>query len=346
MDKDGKSVIFDDSQFMNQTALDQKKLFVEIQKVTNPNSNKNAKFNLDKLNSRINDLFKDIWNEMRNQNMNGEDNNLFECNDHHFTEMDKIAKDLDGGVKEIMEELKLNTAINTKENSSICRDRLVAGKGFKLFNSLPTPTKLRYFRGNVIKKGRQVKALRRRMKRSLFSEDPKLEKKIQISQLLLFNKYTSDFDSIELQLDNLVTKGTFTKNAKDIHSEIIKEEEMWEKHIEAINHFKEDSELKNKIDDVQKGNAFHFEDAKIIPKINRAMRDSECNQAFPESSSSKTDFEFLTKESDNWTDDIIRGRELISWIKENGFDEFLAEMAYDHLGKAIKFLEKMEKKIN
>ena len=75
------------------------------------------------------------------------------------------------------------------------------------------------------------------------------------------------------------------------------------------------------------------------------MRDSECQQAFPENSTNKVDIEFLVKDSDSWIDDIFRGREIVNWIKENGFDEFMAHMVDDYLNNAIKFLEKMEKRI-
>jgi len=124
-----------------------------------------------------------------------------------------------------MEDLKLNIPCNSSEKSNTNRYRLIAGEGFSLFHGLPNPTKLRYLRGHVLKKTREIKAIKKKFIRNLQANENGCKEDDQLEQLILFNKHTSDFDSIGIQLETLIKKGTFEKKAKKVHSEILKEEE-------------------------------------------------------------------------------------------------------------------------
>ena len=345
-DQEKDIVSFDDSQFLTKEIQDQKKLFNEIQQLTNPNTNKDSKAILDKLTSKSNALFRKIWSDSISQNKKGINNDLFECDDHHFDDMEDIANEFSDSVKAIMSKLKLKAETSINNSTKRCRDNIKSGGGFRLFDSLPITTKLRYIKFAVRKKARALKAIIKKILREneieVLSEQGVHDSQSHNGFMFHTN---NDYFCIENQIDRALKLNLFNDKASEVAGLLLDEQNEWKIHIETIESHKKCSKRKNSINDFHLDNPFEFEDENIIKDINGAMLDLDCKQLFCDFKGSSFKVDCLTDDINLWEKELFRGKEILEFIHFNGFDSSLVGEALRHLNTAKDFLTNLDKKI-
>jgi len=145
----GEDLTFDHSQFKDcQKFKDQLALFKEIQKKNNGESYITKNY-INDLDQRADYLFKSLWEYGVRQGSHGPSNELVRIQDEHATELSYILNGFNNAVKLAMEDLELISHKCNNDLAGKTRGRLRVRKGFKVFNNLPVPTKLRYLRTQV-----------------------------------------------------------------------------------------------------------------------------------------------------------------------------------------------------
>jgi len=145
----GKDLDFDYSQFKNcQKYKDQLELYKKIQNITSNDSNLTNAY-LGDLEIRADLLFKNLWTNGVSQKTHGPTNKLVRISEENGAELSYILNRFNSAIKTVMTELKLDRDHNNNDSAGKTRGRLRTRSGFKLFNNLPVPTKLRYLRVQV-----------------------------------------------------------------------------------------------------------------------------------------------------------------------------------------------------
>jgi len=347
-DEEDNRVEFDEGQFLTRSAKEQQDLFKEIQEKTDPNSNKKVKTFMEDINSKIELSNRLIWMEKKLQDRKGTKNDLIEFEEEEFLDLESIANDFSKGARNVMEELKLSINLDIDKETKVKRTRIAAGKGFKLFDSLPIPTKIRYTKFIIRKKIRELKAILRLTNRKFRSpsQDNAETRNNQASQYDMFNDKTSNLCYISAQLDRALKKGLFRNNSDTIFGMIEEEKAEWLQHIDAIEFHKSNSHLNSKINDKTIGSSFHLTDTKILNEVNTALSKSNCDQHIKIEDMDFSQADCLKKENDNWKDPIFRSKNLIEFAEEHREGDGLwIDMATDYISEAIDMLDKTDSKI-
>jgi len=152
----GKDLQFDDTQFMDcKRVQDQLKLFKNIQRITGDDAPRTTAF-LTEIEDRVDALFRSLWHDGVAQQVKGPENKLVEISDAHAAEISFILNRFNSAIKTVMLDLKLSHDRNNNDSAGTTRGRLIKRNGFKIFNNLPVPTKLRYVKKEIEAKLNQV----------------------------------------------------------------------------------------------------------------------------------------------------------------------------------------------
>jgi len=262
----------DENQFKDcERYKEQKKLYEKIQKLTGDNSD-TTDFLLEDIEKRSNQLLKKLWYEGLVQNVNkGEDNKLINISENHAIEVAHIVQKFNVAIKDVMQSLSLVKDSSQNGAAGITRGRLRKRKGFKHFDNLPVPTKLRYLRNAIKRKVRSIKQA------ILWLEERELRERMQQEKLPW-----SEFIQILIQARNTQQ---IQQNSKMLYEDIMLEAADRENHVETINCMNSSKYKKdNGKDDTKQqqyiSNNLPFVPDIIVDRINSWLKEANCNHLF------------------------------------------------------------------
>jgi len=259
----GDQLKLDESQFKAcQHFQDQKALFEKIQTKTGNNAD-NTDYFIGDLEKRASGLIKNLWYAGLCQNVDGTENKLVCISDHQAIEVAHIVKKFNLAIKEVMADLELHSEGNTNDNAGGKRGRLRKGKGFRQFDNLPIPTKIRYLRTIMTRKSRLIRRASQwlkefQLKKGLNTQTPQWSELIQI--LILVENTTTLDKCSKLLCDMAMVEAEerqahlqaiiHEKSRKNVTSKNIDEENdrQWENQGNKLPHVSEEIESElNKI---------------------------------------------------------------------------------------------------
>jgi len=294
----GINLEFDSSQFKNcRKYKDQEQLFNEIQKVTGEESylTKNV---ISELDLRADLLFENLWTSGLEQQVDGPVNKLVRIQDSHAAEISYILKEFNASVKMAMANLRLCDERNSNESAGKTRGRLRQRSGFKLFNNLPVPTKLRYLKTNVEAKIKDVSKNIYWLNEFYIRQTHEHGHKQFLSQ--------QDFWA---QWSKILKSDTIVKRAKEVAEAYENEGSERTQHVEAIQHeIDKGSHFKNKMHGNKHpcaGNTLPFVPDNVTRLLNFWLSNSNCHQGFNSTSTKETSTAFLLHRVNDWKDRIM-----------------------------------------
>jgi len=291
----------DSSQFKDSKNFkSQAKLYSEIMKVTGDDSYLSNRF-LTKIENRISKLFENLFNTGTQQKVNGKQNKLVKISPEQATQLAYIVKQYNHSIKAVMHELKLDKEHDEVAKAGTTRMSVFKGKGFKLFENLPIPTKLRYMKNRVTIKKRKLEnyinwAKKRMIQRKTYTP---LEHPGKIFQ----------------RLHDLQDSDEINDYGKTIWKEYLQEAEERENHVQAINHcirkvknMKSNTTNSNAQGTTEKmeeeNNNFLLLEKLIIDKINETLHKTGCHQPFNTQTNTEP-LGFLGKNMNEWKMHIL-----------------------------------------
>ena len=293
----GKDLDFDPSQFKDcQKYKDQLKLYKEIQEITGNNSIfTNAR--LEDLEARTDALFEDLWLKGILQKSHGPTNKLVHISEDNAIELSYILKTFNSAVKDVVTELKLSGNQNNNDSAGKTRGRLRTRKGFKVFNNLPVPTKLRYLNTQVEAKLRDI------VKNIYWIKEFNIRTKYGDNAAIPSqNQFWEQWNCI-LKDDLLILR------AKEASTAYNEESAEREHHVAAMQYKDNQSAKKRDVDENTRtknnsGNSLPHVSDNVVRLLNFWLSSSGCNQGFDsssaQSSSSKGSSAFLTHRIQDW----------------------------------------------
>jgi len=331
----GKNISINESQFRGSEKFRQQAaLYARVQKITGDNADL-SKYHLDPLEARLDALTETLWQAGREQNVCGRKNKLVRIDEQQALEISYIHKKFMLGVKDIMSRLKLTEEKDALRSAGATRGRLRQGKGFKMFQNLPIPSKLRYLRTAL------------KAKRRLIEKAQNWLKELYIRQTFDINSMKeAEFWAIR---DCIVKTNTIERHAKTIASKISAECEEREVHINHIKYMKNSSKnnsnqtspQENRRNPKDKTNCLPDVSDSMITLINNWLEEANCNQPFNVLTSSKW-LEALTLDISNWKIPLTNFWEEESLANNIEFRHRLQ----DSLELCASELKKMENKIS
>jgi len=222
----GKDIVLDDGQFKGSKAFeDQKLLFNKLQNITADDSQL-TNDSISALESRISNLYKELWEDGQTQKVKGEDNKLVEIKESQAIKLAYIFREFQSAVKNVLDELKLSSQQDNIDRAGRTRARLRKRNGFRLFSNLPISTKLRYLRSSLRKKLNAVR-------KALYWLD-------EFSIKSKNNSCTLDDSELWTIRDDIVKTQKLENQVKEIQTVYMRESEERANHIAAI-HFMQNS---------------------------------------------------------------------------------------------------------
>ena len=302
----GVNLDFDSSQFKNcKKYKDQLQLFKEIRKLTGKESHITKNY-VNNLNLRADLLFKDLWAKGLEQRTNGRINKLVDIEDSHAAELSYILNGFNNAVKTVMQELKLCDEKNINDSAGTTRGSLRKRSGFKTFNNLPVPTKLRYLKLNVETKLKEIL-------KSIYWLD---EFRIRERHGGDGNKPLSQEDFWS-QWNKILQNDSIVKKAKEVAEAYFDEGSERQSHVEAVQYESNKSRngkgAKKDRDISCDGNKLPFVSDNVTRLLNFWLSTSQCNQGFNSNSKPKSSIAFLTVRVHDW-------KEHITSLDVNGYD--------------------------
>jgi len=289
----GRDLMFDTTQFkLCERYRKHEELFHKVQDLTGDKSTATC-FHLNSIEKSIKRLYKSLWETGRIQKVDGKLNKLVEIDERQAAELAAITNAFDTGIKDTMSFLELSHERDNLASMASTRKNITKRSSFKLFDNLPIPTKLRYFRGWIKEKNRHIKRylkgiqeFRLRVKLGETAKDQ--------SQMLKFWRST-------LLSDNLLKKG------KLIHLLLNQELEEQEAHMEAIqtkSHKKTTNAAVHQSNKMtQNGNELKYITDSSVALINHWLMESDCNQCF-NTRLNRDKFENIISDLGGWSDPI------------------------------------------
>jgi len=295
-------LILDESQFKgSRNYAKQKDLLGKIQKITADDSDETEHY-LGNIEKRIKKLNKDLWKQGEKQKVDGKANKLVKISEKQALRISYITKSFNENVRAIMTALDLSGEKDTISQGGVIRKSLHKGKGFKNFQNLPIPTKLRYL-------GKYIKHILRRI------QDAK-NKLCKWETLEKSNGETIgppfDFHNLHQTLDSNSLR---TKAAK-IRQEYFEEVEERSIHMKACNSHDSEAttpeqpnghaklERCNSPSNHKDDNNLNLDD-KTVRLINAWLGEEECQQGF-NTQNNADPFEFLGEDTiTKWTHHIL-----------------------------------------
>lgn len=188
-----------------------------------------TKDTIGEIESRISELYKDLWNSGKEQNVKGEKNRLVEINENQAVELSYIFRKFQNAVKDVLEELKLSSIQDPIDKAGRTRARLRRKNGFKLFMNLPISTKLRYLCSSI---GTKLNSVRRAIYwLEEFEIKGKHSEQDEMSE--------KDFWDIR---DEIVKTSSIEEKAQDIQNALMQESEERMNHMEALKYMQKYSQ--------------------------------------------------------------------------------------------------------
>jgi len=275
------------------------KLFTEIQKRTGDSAAR-TKTHLADLETRTEALFQQLWNDGVSQKIDNEANDLLEITDFHAVELSYILEKFNNAVKLIMSDLKLANDTNANDSAGVTRGRLRKRKGFKLFNNLPVPTKLRFLKSSIETKLREVS-------KSIYWMD---EFHIRSNHEDNTSHQLSS-DMFWKQWQKILNDSTLRNNAAKVTKAYEEEGSERALHVGAIQHETRKQSSKNKLTSSHEakedtGNTLPHVPDNVTRLLNFWLGNSHCNQGFstpPPTGGGST--AFLTQKISDWKDILL-----------------------------------------
>jgi len=279
----GENISLDNTQFKDcKKFKEQSRLFAEIQKRTGDSAPRTKSHILD-LETRTGALFKSLWEDGVSQKIDNPSNNLVEVSDCHALELSYILEKFNSAVKTIMWDLKLIDENNVNDAAGVTRGRLRHRKGFKLFNNLPVPTKLRYLKTNVEAKLKEV------------------SKNIYwLKEFHIRNTYGTNEDCLNIsqepfwkQWHRILCDEKLIKNANEVSIAYKDEDSERLLHVEAIQHEERKSHSRSRTQESSRhineantaaGNTLPHVPSNVTRLLNFWLSNSNCRQGFNASS--------------------------------------------------------------
>jgi len=326
---------FDYSQFKNcDKYKDQLKLFEEIQRKTG-NDSYITKAYIDNLDQRSDFLFKSLWKNSISQGSHGPSNKLVIISDEHAAELSYILNGFNKAVKLVMEDMQL---VNTKSNNDSAgktRGRLRTRNGFKVFNNLPVPTKLRYLKIQVEAKIKSIS------KNIYWMKEFRVRKKHQCKETMSLDQTTFWKNWKDLPEDNLMIK-----RSKEVVEAYGHEDTERMSHISAIQHEtakrrKTCSTSPRESNDVIKGNSLPDVSDNVTRLLNFWLASSGCKQGFNSDSNKGGSSAFLTERIHDW-------KKHLTEYETDDFDLNIShhyKMVLESLEKALLDIQKFANQI-
>ena len=319
----GEEMDFDTSQFKNcKKYKDQAKLFSDIQERTNDAALR-TKTHLKDLELRTDALLKNLWKQGIYQKIDNSSNKLVEISDFHAMELSYILKHFNSAVKLIMSDLQLAHEKNSNDAAGTTRGHLRKRKGFKIFNNLPVPTKLRYLKNCVEAK---LKEITKNMYwldefhiRNTHEDEAKL---IHISQ-----------EPFWTQWKRILKDDVLVKQSKEVLDAYNQEEEERLLHVAAIQFEEEKSRSRfRKSKKSQENNPSEFNDGNKLPSVsdnvtrllNFWLANSNCHQGFNAKKIAGGSTAFLSHRILDWK----------GILTENDFGDF--DLSLPHQSKMLR----------
>ena len=319
------SLSFDETQFKGSEKFrTQQELYRKVQKLTG-NDGSASCYHLDEMEQRIKKLYGSLWDDATRQKCCGEENKLVKISDRQAAELSNIVNMYDYAVKDTMTFLQLTKNNDCLANKALVRNNLRYKHNFKLFENLPVSTKLRYIRGSIQAKKKNLKSY---------------IKVIQAKSVATShgnNSFEMDFQQIFNKWKNFNKTSYIEKQSSQLLSAYITEAEERINHIEAIHNAHNTTKP-------SPDTLFLFEKIpeKTIKLINHWLHQSNCNQGF-NSKPTENRFDFLKSDVSAWT---LHLSQASSIIDENKFDPTNLDIVTQGLTNAISDLEKLESKIS
>ena len=271
----GKNISLDTSQFKDcKNFRDQSMLYNNIQKLSGDDADI-TDYHISPLEQRIDALIHDIWTTGKEQGVCGSKNKLVKITEGQAMELAFTFKQFMNGINDTMHSLKLTEEKDNLASAGNTRGRLRQGKGFRMFQNLPIPSKVRYLRCAV------------KAKANLIQKAQNWLKELQIRQDgdSCQNVNEEDFWKIR---DCIVKTNVIERHAKNIHSKLCAEEIERENHINAVVHMKsnkcnQESQMdgyENKAEEQPKSNFLPYVSASLSSLINSWLDDSDCKHGF------------------------------------------------------------------
>ena len=290
----GKNISLNDSQFKGSEKFrEQAALYAKTQQVTGDTADL-TNYHLDPLEARLENLTKSLWRAGLEQQTCGKKNKLVRIDEPQAIEIAHIYKKFMLGVQDVMGTLKLTEERNNLASAGKSRGRVRDGKGFRMFQNLPIPTKLRYLRNKL------------RSKRRLIEKAQNWLKELCIRQL--FDSELMKDKEFWTIRDCIVKTSTIEKYAKNIASKISGEDAERETHLEHINYAKNHStshiENKRPREEISsqenKGNCLSGISDSMINLINKWLSEAGCDHTFNMNTSSSAWMDTLTEDISKW----------------------------------------------
>ena len=269
----GNKLCLDETQFKACNHFqEQKALFDKLQQKTGNNAD-STDYLIGDLEKRASGLIKSLWYAGLCQDVDGAENKLVRISDHQAIEVAHIVKKFNTAIKEVMIDLSLQSETDTNNSAGIKRGRLRKNKGFRQFDNLPIPTKLRYLRTIMTRKSRLI----RRAKQWI--------KEFQLKKEL--NTHTPQWSELIQILVSLEDTKTLDKCSKLLCDMALVEAEEREAHIQAIFHeksrgsnlFKNSGEENDEQWESQ-GNKLPNISEEVELELNNILDKSNCQQFF------------------------------------------------------------------
>jgi len=296
----GKDLDFDNSQFMNcKKVQEQLNLFKKIQLKTGDDAPRTTAF-LTEIEDRVEALFRSLWHDGVSQQVDGSENKLVEISDAHAAEVSFILNSFNNAIKTVMMDLKLLQNKNNNDSAGKTRGRLIKRNGFKIFNNLPVPTKLRYVKKEIESKINQVQKnlywLKEYKIRTLYESNSK--------SIMESDPFWKQWELI-LQSDTLLRKATAATTA---YSEEDTERLLHTSAIRSAGNGKKGNnkrKLDKEHDKPVRGNTLPHVPDNVTRLLNFWLANSGCNQGFNASSTSGGSPAFLTEKILDWKKELI-----------------------------------------
>jgi len=315
----GENIRLDESQYKSsKNFAEQKKLFQQVQDLTDDNSNLTNE-SIGEIESRISELYTNLWNSGKEQKIKGVKNELVEINEEQATELSYIFRKFQNAVKDVLDELKLSSTQDPIDKAGRTRARLRRKNGFKLFMNLPISTKLRYLRSSVRTKLNSVR-------RAIY----------WLEEFEIKDKHTDQEPMSESEFweirDEIVKTSILEDKAKDIQNSLMQEIEERANHITALQFMKKKSQeldqnrtKQTESDKDTLPNTLPYISENITKLMNSWLSESNCTNHF--NIASKNDpLEALSFEISNWKVPLSDFIDPISMRKNHNF--FLKVKSY------------------
>lgn len=314
----GNDLVFDDTQFKSCSKFrDQKLLYDKLQKKT-ANTSHTTEYLIGDLEKRASGLIKQLWYAGPCQGVDGKENKLVHISDDNALEIAYIVNKFNIAIKEIMSDMSLISDLDVLDSAGQKRGRLRKGKGFRQFDNLPIPTKIRYLRTILLQNSRLIKRASQWIREFQFQQEHNLQTP-QWSELIHILALLEDSKTID-------------KFSKLLYNMAIEEEEERIRHVQAIIH--EKAHHANKSNDTSaKFNPQLEHQSNTLPgvpddlekEINDLLNGSNCQQFFG-TRKHQLNFDTLLDCTSSWKD-------IISTIHSDEIDADVPNFIEDTLQK-------------